>query len=332
MPEKRSTAWTNSAVHALEGAYQGTRMQKALGLVGLMFLEACGGGDASAPEISKRDATGDECAAGGTVLLVDGTDVATVCNGGNGRDGAQGALGPQGIQGQRGADGTNGAPGTSGPAGSAGVNAVDPSDVVAGIVAKAAAIVIVECSDGVTSGDGSGTKTNTGTVITAMHVVDAMTSCSVYSQTPVTLLGTATFYSQRGTRDEVELTMDWTSDANAIPGITPAMGIVPSIGDFVTVVGHPGLYDGLTLEHQYTPGFVTATNLSGTLATVPTLANAGMETLWAQSWSTDAVAWHGNSGGPVFDAEGEWIGVLVGAFNGGANNQGPDLSVVLPLF
>jgi S1-C subfamily serine protease len=57
-----------------------------------------------------------------------------------------------------------------------------------------------------------------------------------------------------------------------------------------------------------------------------------MQTLWASSWSTDAVAWHGNSGGPVFDAHGNWIGVLVGAFNGGPDNEGPDLSVVLPLF
>jgi S1-C subfamily serine protease len=99
----------------------------------------------------------------------------------------------------------------------------------------------------------------------------------------------------------------------------------------VTIVGHPGLYDGLTLEHQYTTGYVTATDLTATLATVPSLVNGGMSTRWAQSWSTDAVAWHGNSGGPVFDAEGRWIGVLVGGFNGDASNVGPNLSVVLPL-
>jgi len=44
------------------------------------------------------------------------------------------------------------------------------------------------------------------------------------------------------------------------------------------------------------------------------------------------VAWHGNSGGPVFNAAGEWVGILVGGFNGGPDNTGPDLSIVLPLF
>jgi len=126
--------------------------------------------------------------------------------------------------------------------------------------------------------------------------------------------------------------MSWTVDAAGLPGLTPAPNALPAIGALVTVVGHPGLYDGLSLEHQYTTGLVTATDLSGTLASVPAFANAGMQTLWASGWSTDAVAWHGNSGGPVFDANGNWIGVLVGAFNGGPDNQGPDLSVALALF
>jgi S1-C subfamily serine protease len=105
---------------------------------------------------------------------------------------------------------------------------------------------------------------------------------------------------------------------------------VPSIGDLITVVGHPGLYDGLVQEHQYTTGFVTATNLQATFAAVPALS--GRASVWSQAWSTDAVAWHGNSGGPVFDSNGDWIGILVGGFNGTSDNEGPNLSVVLPLF
>ena len=70
---------------------------------------------------------------------------------------------------------------------------------------------------------------------------------------------------------------------------------------------------------------MTATKLDSTFAATPSA------TYWQSSWSTDAVAWHGNSGGPVFNA-GEWVGILVGGFNGGPDNAGPDLSIVLPLF
>ena len=294
---------------------------------------ACGDGGSSEPEISERAATLDECGTGGTVLLVDGKGVATVCNGAQGPQGEQGLQGVQGIQGDPGADGQ---PGEQGEAGTAGPpeQSSNPTtaEIVGGIRSKAAAIVIVECTDGNTWGDGSGTKTNTGTVLTAMHVLDGMDSCNIYSQAPVVLLGTMKSSAQRGSRDEVELTINWSTDGAAIAGVAPTRGVIPALGELVTIVGHPGLYDGLSLEHQYTTGLVTATDLSATLASVPTLKNSGLVTRWAQSWSTDAVSWHGNSGGPVFDAQGRWIGVLVGGFNGDSRNEGPDLSVVLPLF
>ena len=41
------------------------------GLVGVGML-GCGGGDPHEPELSTREATGDECAAGGTVLQLNG--------------------------------------------------------------------------------------------------------------------------------------------------------------------------------------------------------------------------------------------------------------------
>jgi S1-C subfamily serine protease len=294
----------------------------------------CGDGGSSEPQISQRSATSDECAAGGTVLAVDGTDVATVCNGTQGPPGEQGLQGVQGIQGDPGANGEDGAPGAPGETNPTELSSsgATPSEVVGSVLSKAAAIVIVECTDGDTWGDGSGTKTDTGTVLTAMHVLDGMKSCNIYSQAPVALLGSMKSSAQRGSRDEVELTINWSADGAAIAGVAPTRGVIPKLGDLVTIVGHPGVYDGLSLEHQYTTGFVTATDLSATLAAVPTLKNAGLATRWAQSWSTDAISWHGNSGGPVFDAQGRWIGVLVGGFNGDSRNEGPDLSVVLPLF
>lgn len=295
---------------------------------------ACGDGGGSEPQISQHGATLDECASGGTVLAVDGKDVATVCNGTQGPPGEQGLQGVQGVQGDPGVKGEDGAPGepSESDASPLSANSTTPAEAVADVLSKAAAIVIVECTDGDTWGDGSGTKTDSGTVLTAMHVLDGMNSCNIYSQAPVALLGTMKSFSQRGSRDEVELTINWSTDGAAITGVTPTRAVTPKLGDLVTIVGHPGVYDGLSLEHQYTTGFVTATDLSATLAAVPTLKNAGLATRWAQSWSTDAISWHGNSGGPVFDAQGRWIGVLVGGFNGDSRNEGPDLSVVLPLF
>lgn len=295
--------------------------------IACLVAVACGGGgsDPAELEISQRPATDAECTNGGLVLVVNRQVQPAICNGGEGSPGEPGRDGTPGTSGPAGA---RGAPGVSGPAGR---DALDPSNVVDGIVAKAAAVVIVECTeDGLTFSGGSGTKTTAGTVITAEHVFGENTTCDVYTEAPVTLLGSATSVDYRGERDEIELTMAWTAAGNAVAGIAPLLGTAPEIGDLVTVVGHPGLYDGVTLEHQYTTGHVTATSLQATFSTVPLLD--GKATAWESGWSTDAVAWHGNSGGPVFDAGGNWIGILVGAFNGGADNEGPDLSVVLPLF
>jgi S1-C subfamily serine protease len=300
----------------------------AAGIVSLGFV-ACGA-DPAQLDVSQREATGAECANGGLVLVLDGEEQPAVCNGARGADGQDGVDGASGIPGRDGASGSRGLTGATGERGASGANGADPSAMVEAIANSAGAIVIVECTDGVITGYGSGTKTTTGTVITAEHVTNAMTTCSVYSEAPVTVLGAATFVSQRGARDQVELTVSWNATGEAVQGLIPHLNVAPSLGALVAVVGNPSLYDGSALEHQYTTGLVTATNLASTLSTVPLLA--GKATSWESSWSTDAVAWHGNSGGPVFNAAGEWVGILVGAFNGGPDNEGPDLSIVLPLF
>lgn len=291
--------------------------------LGLAVLCGCSD-DASAVQVSSRAAASAECPAGGTVVVVNGESAATVCNGVDGRDGEPG------LPGERGADGANGVDGAPGERGPSGSSTQLTAEIVGRIAANDSAIVIVECLDGQLVGHGTGTKTIDGTVITAQHVVDDMNTCRVYSESPIVLLGTVTGRDQNGVLDEVELSLDWTAQGRAIAGLEPRRDVIPSVGDLVTVVGHPGVYDGLALEHQYTTGSVTATNLRATLTTVPALEEVAAS--WERSWSTDAVAWHGNSGGPVFDADGNWIGILVGGLNGSMYNSGPDLSIVLPLF
>jgi S1-C subfamily serine protease len=152
-----------------------------------------------------------------------------------------------------------------------------------------------------------------------------MGSCDIFSEAPIKLLGTATHFTQVGERDQAELEVTWTEDGEAIEGLVPELGVQPEVGTFVVVVGHPGVGTSIFLEHQYTTGYVTSADPS------ETLDNLGWGDYWERGYATDAVAWHGNSGGPVFDEDGIWIGILVGAFNGGEKNEGPDLSLVLPL-
>jgi S1-C subfamily serine protease len=242
-----------------------------------------------------------------------------------GEPGEPGRDGAQGIQGER---GEVGAPGERGAPGLVGLNGVDALDVtnVIGLVAESAeALVIIQCTrDGDSFRLGSGTKTEQGTVLTAEHVVSGMTSCDVLSEAPITTLGTATAFTQAGDRDQVELTMAWSDAGEEVVGLVPQFGVQPEVGDFVLVVGHPGVGGSIFLEHQYTTGYVSSADPEGTLRAL------GFGDYWSGGYATDAVAWHGNSGGPVFDDQGNWIGMLVGAFNGGARNEGPDLTLVIP--
>jgi S1-C subfamily serine protease len=243
-----------------------------------------------------------------------------------GATGETGATGEPGAKGEKGDPGDPGAMGLQGLRGQDGEDGVDVVNVVGRIAEKADSLVIVQCSaDGQSFRLGSGTKTTNGTVITADHVVNDMASCDIFSEAPITLLGSATVFSQEDDRDQAELDVTWTDAGEGIPGLTPALGVQPEVGAFVVVVGHPGVGASIFLEHQYTTGFVTSADPSDTLQ------NLGWGQYWNRGYATDAVAWHGNSGGPVFDEDGTWIGILVGAFNGGPENEGPDLSLVLPL-
>jgi S1-C subfamily serine protease len=253
-----------------------------------------------------------------------------------GPTGPRGEPGEQGEQGLPGEPGPTGEPGTVGLPGEQGLrglsgddgrDAINVANVVGDIAESAEALLIVQCTnDGESYQLGSGTKTRAGTVLTAHHVAGGMTSCDIFSEQPITLLGSSVSVEQRGVRDQVEISMAWTDEGESIAGLLPRRNVRPDVGEFVVVVGHPGVGANIFIEHSYTTGYVTAEDPA------ETLRQLGYGEYWNQGYATDAVAWHGNSGGPVFDENGFWIGMLVGSFNGDRHNLGPDLSLVIPLY
>jgi len=244
--------------------------------------------------------------------------------GGQGEPGLQGEAGPTGEPGPVGLQGEQG---LRGLAGDDGQDAIDVANIVGDVAEDADALVIVQCTnDGDSYQLGSGAKTREGTVLTAHHVAGDMDSCDIFSEQPITLLGSMTSVSQRGSRDQVELGVEWTEAGEEVAGLVPRFNVRPAVGEFIVVVGHPGVGANIFLEHSYTTGYVTAADPE------ETLRQLGYGEYWAQGYATDAVAWHGNSGGPVFDEDGVWVGMLVGSFNGDRHNLGPDLSLVIPLY
>jgi S1-C subfamily serine protease len=296
-----------------------------LGFVCSLTAAACGGDDAY-PEFAQRDATGDECPQGGTVLLVDGRTQATVCDG---EDGTPGAMG---VPGERGEDGTDGTPGTQGAAGPAGLQGGAGTSASAEVVELASCVsalrsnmVVIQCATGVvddlgTPDDpaddvplfdfGSGTVTPQGTIITAGHVVtDAVAfPCDVFDVdvNHVALLGSVTAETPDGLLDVATLGVDW----EGVPptGVPPVVS-PPSLGDMTMATGHPNVLDAI----QISPGFVTATNVSE------------FGEVWDNAFLADYSSNGGGSGGAVFNADCEWIGVHVGGFA-----DGLELSIAMP--
>lgn len=293
-----------------------------LGFVCVLTGAAGCGGDDPYPEFAQRDATGDECPQGGTVLLVDGQPQATVCDGADGTPGAVGAVGAPGTSGEDGADGLPGAqgqPGAAGPAGASGLQgdagppaSAEVAELAACVSALRSNMVVIQCAtDTVDVFDfGSGTITPQGTIITAEHVVtDAVAfPCDVFDVDVdhVTFLGTVTSETPDGLLDVATLAVDWEGVPPA--GVPPIVN-PPNLGDMTMATGHPNVLSAL----QIAPGFVTATNVSE------------FGDVWDDAFLADYSSNGGGSGGAVFNADCEWIGVHVGGFT-----DGLELSIAMP--
>ncbi|MEY4544626.1 MAG: Trypsin-like peptidase domain [Pseudomonadota bacterium] len=307
-----------------------SRRLTQLGFLGLSLVAACSADDDYEATYSQRSATGSECSTGGTVLLVDGEAQVTACNGAPGEMGLSGRDGPPGVR---------GAPGVVGPSG---VDAEDFQSMTEALEPFAESLVGVGCCQTAAPPgldnpcfSGSGIKTSATRIATARHLVDQTPFCTIFSGTDSALLGTSTavFPSVTGA-DAAQIQIDFELDGPVVPSI---VAYKPVLGEPVIVVGQPATALGQSVpdagqsvtqqpvfENQYTFGHVTATSLAATLTAVRGAA------IWPNAFSVDAVTWHGNSGGAVFNADGVCIGLLVGGLNGREVNAGPDTSIVLP--
>lgn len=251
----------------------------------------------SEPYIDVRTAESNECPYGGSVLNVEGKLYRTC----NGQPGIPGEQGPEGAPGEQGQD------------------LEGFGSIVDKILPYDNSLVGLLCctADETVCGSGSGYKFNSEYYLTASHVLNSMSYCSVWNQDGL-LVGISTVLVPNAND------YGWVQFTSSDPAVPSIRGYVPILGERLVVVGHPGVYNTISWENQYTYGYVTSVNPDETLLEV-----GGND--WINAFITDAVSWHGNSGGAVFNQNGFVVGLLVGGYNGADVNAGPDLGVVIPI-
>lgn len=201
-----------------------------------------------------------------------------------------------------------------------------PQELAALIEPKLEAVLTIWCLDanGVIQSYGSGTKMDTGELLTAFHVVENCPGGALYAYDDPTSpvgwnVGTIPLVQPVAGRDLAIIgPVTWTTTGNAITGLVPVWDWQSVLGELTMTVGYPALF----VEPQLSPGYVTQTSIPSTLD----LFN--MEVEWVGAFVTDAASAGGGSGGPVFDAGGNWVGIHVGS----SSDDGLELSIQLPLW
>lgn len=268
---------------------------------------------------------------------VDGKDGVDGADGADGKDGRDGADGQDGVDGIDGVDGADGKDGADGQDGTNGVDGVDGKDGVDGqdgqssyadfiafateLQVKRQSVLDVRMFDvnNAYIGRCTGTKTDLGKVVTAEHCRSSATHRFAFYREG-TYVGQAPVSSSAWlnvvSRDSMIIgDVVWNSIGDSMPALTPSFGYTPVIGEMIGLLSHP-----LSLIHdlQTTIGYVTDDEFVGL---------GSFSVYWSESFLADLVSAGGSSGGPVFDRDGEWVGLLVGGF---IPSSGLDLSIVLP--
>jgi len=162
---------------------------------------------------------------------------------------------------------------------------------------------------GYTGGEAAGTGmvlTSDGEILTNNHVVEGATSITV------TVLSTGEQYTATvvGTAPTADVAVLQLTDASGLDTVQVDPDGV-TIGEAVTAVGNAG---GDTSSTSAADGTVTALDQS---ITATTESGTGAEQLTGLI-QTDADVQAGDSGGPLFDADGEVVGMDTAASSGGA--------------
>ena len=211
-----------------------------------------------------------------------------------------------------------GPPGAQGPSGQDAPTLTETLQAVLDdIVPRRGAIVNVWCYRRCVAGDdpglcdrdgdrwsrGTGTRLPSGEVLTAHHVVESARECILAGDVNVEIGRTKTIVQPVTDRDLAVLKeITWTSEGAALPTFDVVKGKTPALGELVLLATYPGPFNE---DLQMTFGHVTDTTV-----TLP--FSDGQPTYWSGAWSCDAAATEGSSGGPVFNARGELLGVVVG--------------------
>lgn len=260
------------------------------------------------------------------------------CQGPAGAPGADGQMGAMGLPGSSAAKGDKGDTGAIGPAGAQGPAGKDGQSVtdtlqavLDKVVPKRTAIVNAWCwhpCDGATPvGEctpdnkqwirGTATKLTDGRALTAEHITHGATSCMLVDEKNLEAGQAPTWTQPSPGKDVVLLNVTWSASGTALPSFSVVSGKTPALGEMVMLASYPETF---AKDLQMSFGYVTDTEIKASLP-------AGYETQWAGSWAFDGAATRGSSGGPVFSAAGDLIGILVG----GSTDPQLVLRYVLPL-
>jgi S1-C subfamily serine protease len=212
--------------------------------------------------------------------------------------------------GQSGADGSGGT--QQSPEGSTGSSSTSTVDSQAATKAQSAGVVLIDTVLGYENAEAAGTGivlTSSGEVLTNYHVVEGATSIKV------TIASTGKSYTASVVGDSQKSDIALLQLKGA-PSLTTAKVDDDTLksGDEVTAVGNAGGTDSLSAAD----GSVTA--LSQSITTESESGTAGESLSGLIETSADVVA--GDSGGPLYDDEGEVSGIDTAASSGGTAING----------
>lgn len=226
---------------------------------------------------------------------------------GSGFGGGLGGL-DNGFGGYGGSGSGTGDSGTGSPSGSR------PTSLGSATAAQEAGVVDVTSQltyDGAESAGTGVVLTSDGEILTNNHVVEGATSISV------TVVSTGATYpaSVVGTDATDDIAVLQLSNASGLTAASPDTATPATVGEAVTGVGNAGGAGGTP---SASPGTVTALD-----QTITTQAEQAVpsETLHGLI-ETDADIQPGDSGGPLFDAGNEVIGIDTAAEQGGSTTAG----------